>query len=680
MTEFPEKVLAQARDLTEQAKLDEALEIIEKLEKVESLSPKDQLSVLLLKGKIYSYYHQFEKQVKISELAFQISQNLGLAYESVEALMGKASILFIGDLDTANAYLMDAERRWMFLADNSSKKVLKGRLNFLKSFMLLLKGNLKGAAELAQMILKQIKEEKIGNNLDLARTYYTLGWIINSLGNQSKAIKYASKSLEINKEQNLNVAIAADYSLIARIYRFNGDYDKALQYCKQSLSIKELANREKLIVLQTTAQIYYMKSELRRALKYQEQTIILAEELNTTDLLIQNLIYLGKVYRTTGELSLAIECAERSLILTEKWGFIAYIARSLSLLIRIYIEEGSRTRANRYFSRLTDLYNQTEEKGEIDISSWYLGSKAYMMKTSTRMSDRVDAQKLYKELINHASGNFLISCISNLCDLLLEELSLYNDVRILDEITPLITRSLEMAETAHNYYWLTETKLLQAKLALIQMNIEDAKKLMVQAQRIADFRGLNRLASKISSEHDKLLEQVDVWDTIRKEGAPISDRIKLASTSGILERIQGKHAIESHEPVNEEPILLIIMDKSGTTYFNHPFVTNWDHSDLFSSFMSAFNTFMDEIFSKSIDRIRVGENTILINPIESFLACYVIKGQSYPALQKLTRFTEAIRENQEIWDALNKSVKTSEMLGFDKPPALKTVIEEIFNQ
>ncbi len=680
MTRSLPKELAQARDLTEQAKLDEAFKIIEKLEKVESLSPKDQLSVLLLKGKIYSYYHQFEKQVKISELTFQISQNLGLTYESVEALMGKASILFIGDLDTANANLMDAERRWISLADSTLKKMLKLGLNFLKSFILLFKGNLKGAAELAQMNLKQINEEKIGNNLDLARTYYILGWILISQGNQSKAIEYASKSLEINKEQNLNVAIAADYSLIARIYRFNGDYDKALQYCKQSLSIKELANREKLIVLQTSAQIYYMKSELRRALKHQEQTVALAEELNTMDLLIQNLIYLGKVYRTTGELSLAIECVERSLILSEKWGFIPYMAQSLSLLIRIYIEEGSRTRANRYFSRLTDLYNQTEEKGEIDISSWYLGSKAYMMKTSTRMGDRADAQKLYKELINHASGNFLISCISNLCDLLLEELSLYDDVRILDEITPLITRSLEMAETTHNYYWLAETKLLQAKLALIQMNIEDAKKLMVQAQRIADFRSLNRLASKISSEHDKLLEQVDVWDTIRKEGAPISDRIKLASTSDVLERIQGKRAIQPPELIDEEPILLLIMDNSGSTYFNHPFVSNWDYSDLFSSFMSAFNTFSSEIFSKSIDRIRIGENTILINPIESFLTCYVIKGQSYPALQKLTRFIEVIRENSEIWQALNKSVKTSEMLELDKPPSLRTVIDEIFAQ
>jgi hypothetical protein len=46
-------------------------------------------------------------------------------------------------------------------------------------------------------------------------------------------------------------------------------------------------------------------------------------------------------------------------------------------------------------------------------------------------------------------------------------------------------------------------------------------------------------------------------------------------------------------------------------------------------------------------------------------------------LQKLTLLTEAIRENSEIWQALNKSVKTNEMLELDRPAALKTVVNEI---
>ncbi|MHA2282279.1 MAG: hypothetical protein ACXAC5_15660 [Promethearchaeota archaeon] len=152
----------------------------------------------------------------------------------------------------------------------------------------------------------------------------------------------------------------------------------------------------------------------------------------------------------------------------------------------------------------------------------------------------------------------------------------------------------------------------------------------------------------------------------------------MASIDEVLERLQGKREIEPPELVDEEPIVLLIMDKSGISYFNYPFREDWDVEWLFSSFMSAFNTFSSELFSESIDRIKIGENIILINPIESFLVCYVIKGQSYLGLQKLNRFSNAIKENSEIWETLNRAVQTGEVLELDKPQSLGIVINEIF--
>jgi tetratricopeptide (TPR) repeat protein len=130
--------------------------------------------------------------------------------------------------------------------------------------------------------------------------------------------------------------------------------------------------------------------------------------------------------------------------------------------------------------------------------------------------------------------------------------------------------------------------------------------------------------------------------------------------------------------VDERPIILLIMDKDGIPYFNHSFVENWDFSDLFSSFISAFNTFSSEIFSKSIDKIKIGENVILVNPVEPFLACYVVKGQTFEAQEKLYHFSDAIKENGEIWEALNKAVKTCELLDFNKPQSLGIIVDQIF--
>jgi hypothetical protein len=295
------------------------------------------------------------------------------------------------------------------------------------------------------------------------------------------------------------------------------------------------------------------------------------------------------------------------------------------------------------------------------------------------MRDRTEAEHILKNLIETMKDSPMTSLpLIYLCDIYFQEFQFTNQMEILDDIFPLIDHLQRIAISQNSYSILANVKLFQAKLALVQINMVKARRLLAEAQKIAEEHGLQLLATAISREHDKLLEELNLWESFKKTQASMAERLKLASFDGVLERLQGRGVIEASELENEEPILLLIMDNSGVTYFNHQFVGEWDVDGIFSAFMSAFNTFSSELFSKSIDRIRIGENTILINPVEPFLVCYVIKGQSYPALKKLTRFTEAIRENPEIWQALNKSVKTSEMLELDKPPALKTVIDEIF--
>ncbi|MHA2474573.1 MAG: hypothetical protein ACXAES_15230, partial [Promethearchaeota archaeon] len=95
MTKQIPKELAHARELMEQAKLDEAVEILEQFELSASFSSQDLLSALLQKGSIRFFELNFKQAVANYELAYQISQKLGLISESVEALIGKSNIIFI---------------------------------------------------------------------------------------------------------------------------------------------------------------------------------------------------------------------------------------------------------------------------------------------------------------------------------------------------------------------------------------------------------------------------------------------------------------------------------------------------------------------------------------------------------------------------------------------------------
>ncbi|MHA2009484.1 MAG: hypothetical protein ACXABO_19915 [Promethearchaeota archaeon] len=673
--------LVNAGKLIEQARFGEALEITEEFEKTE-LIPEDQVSMFLTKSRIYAYTREYEKNVEVSNRAYEISQELGLVTESIQALIGKAYILFIGGLDKAGAYISDAERMLSSLPDNSSTKRIRRNLLMIKSWFLLFKATYEEGMKSAEECLELSRDQ--GNKVDIATAFLALGWLtFFNNWNRTKVLDFAMKSLEYYKEINLGVAIADSYNLIARIYWFNGEYDQSLQYCKESLSTKEISARAELEITGLLADIYYAKGEVRRSIKYRQRAIELSKNLNTIDQMVMNLFWMGYTYNSVDENNLAVDYFLQSLNHSEKWGLYFQMAQSLFFLTIMYLYkfEDSREIANRYYTRLSDLFNQTREKGEVDVSTVYLYAKASMMKTSTRMRDRIEAQSLFKELIIlPQTGDGRMFSISSLCDLLLEELSLSNEPDVLEEINPLITKMLEMAETSHNYNWLANTKWLQGKLALIQTNFEEAQLFLTQAQRIAEIRGLHYLAGEISGEHDKLITQLSDWENLKRVNAPMAERIKLASANDVLDRLQGRKAVVPTESVSEQSTVLLILAEGGVLVFSYPFSDEWKiDEDIFSSFLSAFTSFSSEVFSKGLDRMKFGDDMMLMESIGSLSFCYLFKGQTYLAKQKLTKFTEKVQNNESLWQNLQYHYESSQILELKANPQLKSLITETFS-
>jgi tetratricopeptide (TPR) repeat protein len=638
----------------------------------DNLSSKQKLFSMILKGKLYASMHEFRKAIKIGEVAYTLSQDFEMIPETIETLILQAFKVFLWKFDGSRDIISRAEKLLESLPKGTTSAFsrLNYQILYLKSLFNWNMGNYDIAF---QLVLKSLNlAEKIDNRIDIGMFLQTLS-IFSMFVDPESTFEYALRSLTHLEGISYEYGITLSLSLIGGVYYLKGDFEGALEYLYKSLSAKRVSNYSKCSSLLVLGHIFLEKGELDKALDYYNRGTELSGKVEGTN--FPNFILrTGMTYRMMGNRELAIKFLKRGESLP---GAQLYKILSLFSLFHIYIESETIDQAQHYLASLKEIADQTQLKL---VTQLHLLAKALMFQKRGLSRNRAEAERLLKEIINGEIFHFqyyILSLVS-LCDFLLEELQEYNDPVLLEEINPLISRLLQVADNSNSHFYFSEAKLLQAKLALIQMNIEEAQYLLTEAQNSADSHGLNLLAQKISSEHDNLLEKVDEWDKLKKEDSSMADRIELASFDGVLNRLQGKQAVEPPELVNEEPILLLIMDNSGTTYFNHPFMKNWDHSDLFSSFMSAFNTFSSEIFSKSIDRIRIGDNTILINPVEEFLTCYVIKGQSYPALKKLARFTKAIRKNSEIWQALNKSLKTSEILEIDSPPALKTVINEIF--
>lgn len=678
MSQSAPKDLRHAEDLRREGKLQEALEIINNIEKKGPLTPKDQLTLLISKGKILNMYQRHGETVRVGKRAYRLSQSLGRTNETIISLLFKASSTFLGQYDKALEYLFEAENLLTSLSDVSPSYLTRQRKNILfrKSWVYIFKGDYNEAGKTALECLEL--QEKFGSKPDIAYTLQVLGSVYIGKGEYNLAFDYASRSITMFEEIGDKTGLGTSFGILGQCSFFQGKLNQAIKYMKQSLSSKMISNRIKADNLYLLGTIYSTRGEIDKALRYYKKVIALAENENFYDLFIRSQTAIGLFYFQKGEFDLAIEFLETSLSLAEKMKYDMSMIISLMFLGMVYLEINAPEQMQKNLERLRKLSTQGGHKM---FSNVYQLQKAVFLIKTGGSRNRVEAETLLKQISTNATSPAVKSnSLIYLCEFYLEELRIFEDQAALKEIIPLVAQLYKISEEQRMYGNLAEAKLLQAKVALIQMDFEEAQRLLTQAQRVAELYGIGYLAQKISSEHDNYLEKLSEWKSLKEKDAPISERLKLVSVEGVIERLQGKRAIESPELVEEEPIVLLIIDKSGISYFNYPFRKDWDFEWLFSSFMSAFDTFSSEVFSESIDRIKIGDNLILINPIESFLICYVIKGQSYSGLQKLNRFSEEIKNNTEIWETLNRAVQTGEELELDNLPSLGAILSEIFNQ
>jgi len=362
------------------------------------------------------------------------------------------------------------------------------------------------------------------------------------------------------------------------------------------------------------------------------------------------------------------------------------VAINYDSLIKVFLYKNSLEEAQGHLDRFSHYL----EKNKIsEKPTWFRLSKARILRSSSRIRDRAETEKILKELIdvhkvrkskvNRGLSEEFSEVLIELCDFYLEELRSTNDLKIIDDIQPLIIRLLKESERTNSYTLQAQTYLLHSKISLLVMNMGDARRYLTQAQHIAEKHDLQLLAREISTEHDKLLTQLDKWEELNKTNAPISERMALASLNESVELMQRRRAINKSELINEKPILLLIITGGGILLFSYPFSDEIKVDDeLFGGFLSAISSFSDEVFSEGLDRAKFGQYTVLMNNIGDFSFCYVLKGPSYLAQKKLSNFTENFQENTSMMQTLDKFNQTSQVIEVKDFPFLEGFIKEIF--
>jgi hypothetical protein len=188
------------------------------------------------------------------------------------------------------------------------------------------------------------------------------------------------------------------------------------------------------------------------------------------------------------------------------------------------------------------------------------------------------------------------------------------------------------------------------------------------------------LARKISNDHDELLKDLNIWENLEASDISLAERMELARLNKQMGQMVRKRELELPDLQDEEPIILLIISEGGIPIFSESFVEEWSFEEnLFGGFLTAVNSFSDEIFSEGLNRANFGEYTIIMDSISPFLVCYLFKGQSYLAQQKLKSFIDNFKKDETIWKTFIEFNQVCRTVQLKNIPSLGLLIEEIFH-
>ena len=644
--------IIEAHKLYEEYKLDLALQSLNKLSpgQLEGLPIDVHLKFHTIKGKILFTMENWADVLTSAEKSYEIASKFEQFHGSIEKI---DSFLLIA------AILMRTGKH------EKSSEILKEIDKIIKNL---------------PDHLEKLKKEKRAEKLHIRALIY------NRTGKNEGMLKIREELHEIYSELGDLHNLARNYSYKGWGFFFLGDLDEALNALNKSneafskIEVSPFFRNEEVQNLLLYGAISSQRGDLFDALKFNNEALNLAKEYNLLFFIEITLNNLGCTYIRLADWEKSILCLNKGLTMAEKRQDVFNIVNRLENLFEANLNKGDIKTAEECLERVRKINDKEQNKR---INQSFRLCEALLLRKSKRTRDLGKAQEILKEISEEEiiQVQISISAMINLCEMLVLEFKESKDSEVLNELNPIINKLVKVAENQKSFLVMAETLLLKSKVATISLNLTEARQLLNQAQIIAQEHGLKNLAIKISIENDEFIKNLAIFEKMKLENEPIEKRFEKINIEKQLNEMLHKNKFEIPEIKDEDPVVIMVMTDSGLPLFTRVFKEEWNvNEQLFSGFLSAFNSFSDEIFKKGFDRAVFGDYSILMNSIENFMIAYIFLGQSYLAKQRFSKFTEKIQNTDAIQEKLIHSKNTGLVLYPKDIPELEAQINEIFVQ
>ncbi len=501
----------------------------------------------------------------------------------------------------------------------------------------------------------------IGNKQEIAGALVNIGLIYQNQGNLDGALEVYQEGLSLDREIGNMLDIAVSLSNIGMVHQMRGDLDIALDCYQEALSnYGEMGSKvdmaECMVYIGT---VHSERGDLDDALEIYQNAMNIFTELNLTQKIAQCQHNVGNLYYMKGDFEISLEMLKQSLTKHEASGNRPSMSENLLSLVLLCLDMDDIGRAQEYVEHFKQI---DEDESSKLVNQRRRIAEALVLRTASRTRDKARAESMLadiaeEEVLDHG---LTVTALVGLCDILLDELRSTGEKEVLWEIKINVEKLRSMAEKQNSYLVLAETYWLESQLALLEFEPNEALRLLNKAQLIADEKGLRKLAMKFSNEYDSLLDELVNWETLNNQKASMKERIEAVQLDKVFGQMTKKQEIQLPRTQNEEPVqFMLVAANAGFSLVNKVFEAGVGlNESLVSGFLTAISTFSEEIFSRPLERIKIGDYTLLMKAEMPFLFCYVFRGQSYPAMRKMTEFIDAMHQESDLWDSLESIITT----------------------
>lgn len=685
--------------------INEAENLIEKITKdvTDQLIHK-KIDLLILKSHMISnIYGYIDKLHEILELCLQFCNETNYDYGKAKTLERMAdSFAEMGEKDNASKCVNEAYDIWaklenkrgiayttflkgLFLSSTKPdsaldllnkalklSKELDSKLTISKvhnSLAILLFQKDEGEEALEHLELSINIKREIGDKHGLILLLYNIGQLYISMMENEKALTYLHEGLAFTKEIDYQRPYYLIQFALNTLYIRRGELNRALRFLEEAVNFYEEKNMKENVAWtrEKLADVLILRGDLDNAL----QNYLLSQEFYEKEKRIANIcdvqIKIAEIYQLKGDYTLALSyyiTSEKLAISKENYFILSKISYNL---ITYHLELDQIEEAKSYLDTLMHLNKKLKSKKQGIMTNL---AKALVMIKTQKPQEREEAKGLLKVVITEENieQKFISTAILNLCEILLAELRETEDLELLKELKSYVERLHKEGSAELAYPLLVHSIWLQANVAIIELDVDKARRLLKSAQVMAEAKEMHNLARRISNNHDTLLGQLERWDDFTMKLPNIAERMELTHIESVLnEMIKGKGIIYPEDrQEKEEPILVSIFTAAGSVLYIERIDPDIEIEMIEEIWVSLLkNIKEEEIKAGVVERKKLRDYTYVVKKMESLVFCYIFVGHSYEAIKKMEEFSQLVYGTVEVWEELEEFSKVSLTDDFD---------------